>query len=472
MPPANITGHLHCGHALFLTLQDILARYHRSSGYNTLWLPGTDHAGLATHFKIMQSIQEMEYSEQLYEKAAAHLRQANESRICEQIKSMGASCDWSRYKFTLDENMLDAAYEAISIAHKRGMLLFNNDQWYLDMKSEAAELAAAIREGEIEIIPKSSQSQLLYTLDHIEPWCISRQIPWGYRMPIYINKKNAQFCIAKNAQGASELLNSLPEDIEQISDRFDTWFTSSLWPFATLGWPGMSEQMDYFYPADLLQTGEDILFSWCARMLMMSKLCTGKWAFKKIFLNAMITDAKGKKMSKSEGNGIEPGEIQSTKGTDALRWALACNAKAGGQMKITDEMIAASSKFCNKFWQAGRFFDFALSEAQISRKEKFSLDAFLAPKSRQKYRDILTDYRRLMQELKFIECTQLIHKHFWGEFCDQWIEEHKAVIKCAQEEAIIEGISIFQFFLSLAHPFIPFITQALWDRFDDLSNNL
>lgn len=458
MPPPNITGKLHLGHALFLTLQDTLTRYHRQLGDNTLWLPGTDHAGLATDAKIK------EYFEQLgitpnkedYLQKAHSWKDDFHSTITSQIKAMGASCDWSRERFTLDSKYLESSTSALSICHQQGMLYRENNQWYLDMRDLAAQLITDIKNNTIIIEPASEANTLLHFLENIEPWCISRQIWWGQQIPIYY--ADNKLCIANNAHEAAIKLQC--KDITQDNDTLDTWFLSSLWPFATLGWPQATADYDTYYPANIIETADDILFFWCARMLMMSKLCTGKYAFNKIYLHGIIRDEQGNKMSKSLGNGIDPLDIISQYGTDALRWTLATHNSAGKDASMGMQDFKASSQFMNKLWQAGRFI--------IGHAKRIGIEN-ATPHTYAILHEFENKYHHYLQNEQFLQCSRELQHLFKHEFCDKWIEEHKAALYNNDASTAQEGIAIYTHFLLLFHPFIPFITEKLYSSlYNDL----
>jgi valyl-tRNA synthetase len=241
------------------------------------------------------------------------------------------------------------------------------------------------------------------------------------------------------------------KNIEQCDDTLDTWFLSSLWPFATLGWPDKTPDYNKFYPAQLIETADDILFFWCARMLMMGKLCTKQYPFKDIYLHGIIRDSKGKKMSKGLGNGIDPLTIIDKYGTDALRWALASHTTAGQDMKLSEEQFNASKKFMNKIWQAGRFFHQHATRLEIEYEA--TQNSYLS-NFKETYNEHLNNYDFLQAS------TKLQHK-FKHEFCDIWIEKNKKAIFNNDIDKIKEGISIYLDFLKLFSPFIPFITYKL-----------
>jgi valyl-tRNA synthetase len=452
MPPPNITGQLHLGHALFLTLQDILTRYHRANGENTLWLPGTDHAGISIDEKMKQLFGQYHPSDEQYFKKAWLWKEKYHKRISTQIQSMGASCDWSYERFTLDENYQKSTTEALKICHKNNMLYRKDNNWYLDMSKLANDLLQDLDKGLIKIEPLSGLNTLKNFLKNIEPWCISRQIRWGQQMPIFTDNQNNIF-IASSEKEAMEIFGN--SELIQEKDTFDTWFNSSLWPFATLGWPEKTKEYETYYPASIIETADDIIFFWCARMLMMGKLCTGIYPFNKIYLHGIIRDEKGQKMSKSLGNGIDPLDITAQYGTDNLRWTLATQSTAGEDAKIGETNFKASSLFINKLWQASKFI--LMHKDKLNLQEKKELKDI----NYQALKDFYPKYHHYLKEEKFLQCARELQHLFWHNFCDIWIEENKKEIFNSNHEALKEGIAILEAFLILFHPFIPFITEKI-----------
>jgi valyl-tRNA synthetase len=448
MPPPNITGALHLGHALFLTIQDIATRHRIIRGDDALWIPGTDHAGLATHDKLCEdmSARGLNIDDPIaYEREAWAWKDKFHARITGQMRRMGASCDWTKERFTLDEDYAKTTSEAFARIATRSNLTRRDGQWYIDMSEPAAALLAALDSGEIAITPLSATGRLRHFLSNIQPWCLSRQIPWGQRMPL-------QYDDAGNWRIAE---TSLPSGWHQETSTFDTWFLSSLWPLALLGWPEETQELERFYPAAWMETGEDILFFWCARMLMMGWLLTGKWAFTSIYLHGLIRDSQGRKMAKQLGNGIDPLDLIDQKGTDALRWMLATHSQPGLDMRFNPARLSEESRFINKIWQASRFLssapllplcswpqtDFASSlEALTSRWD----DGLLA--------------------CKFAETARDIQRHFRDEFCGKWLEEHKASWREGVADIHAEGRAYMARYLILLHPFMPFLTSEIQER--------
>lgn len=300
MPPPNITGQLHLGHALFLTIQDIATRHRLQRGDDACWIPGTDHAGLATHEKLTAYLIQQgsdPTDSALYDQQAWAWKERFHARITTQMRAMGIACDWTRERFTLDTSYQDTMQHAFAQLATRAKLYRQDGQWYLDMREAARALLGALDQGEIRITPATATGRLRHFLEHIEPWCISRQIRWGWRLPLL-----------HDGQGSWQLDDHpdrpAPTGWIREQDTADTWLLSSLWPLALLGWPHDQEAMARYFPAAWMETGEDILFFWCARMLMTGWLLTGQWAFRDIWLQGLIRDKHGCKMSKSLDNAM------------------------------------------------------------------------------------------------------------------------------------------------------------------------
>lgn len=439
MPPPNITGQLHLGHALFLTLQDIKTRFHALQGRDTLWLPGTDHAGLATHAKIMETLQEQNQDPNdldLYWKTGWAWKDKFHDRITHQMRRMGIACDWSQERFTLDEAYQASTQEAFKRCWEQGWIYQENDQWYMDMTELAKPLKAALASGELSIHPQKSANRLLHFLNELEPWCLSRQIPWGMKMPI------------KHHEGQWLLDEGDQTPGEPCQDTLDTWFLSSLWPFASLGWPEKTPNFEQYYPGAWMETGEDILFFWCARMWMMGKFLTGAWPFTHIFLHGLIRDKNGEKMSKSLGNGIDPLDMIDQFGTDALRWHLAFRAEPALDMRFKPEALKQDASWLNKIWQAGRFL------------EQFGPP----PELGETPEDLHALWMALQEDLehdRYPAACRRLQQAFRDEFCSTWIEQHKETLRQGNEQARQEGWTRFHTLLTMLHPFLPFLTSEI-----------
>lgn len=459
MPPPNITGQLHMGHALFLTLQDAFIRAERQTGHDALWLPGTDHAGLATHDRIMKRLSEAgidQPDDKQYDEASRTWIADTGDKITTQIRATGASCDWSRERYTLDADYQKSTIHAFKRIWETSLIYRHENEWWMRTDEIASEIAQSIRDGEIEIIPKTEIGALLHFLDNIEQWRLSRQIPWGIRIPMWSNEDGAWAFAATQAE-AEGLLGA---GARQDNDRLDTWFSSSLWPFASLGWPEDTDDMRRFYPADLIETGADILFFWCARMLMMGKLLTGQLPFRRIYLHGLIRDSEGQKMSKSLGNGIDPLDIIGKHGADALRFGLLEYANAGADMNIEDRMFIDAQSLGNKLWQAARFLD-----GQATRLGCASWEGLPELGDEE---DILLGLRRdgerilsLLEDLRFREAASSWQAMIKDTYCSELIETMKGRLREGDGRALrilAEGMSKL---LRAGEPMMPFITHEI-----------
>ena len=443
MPPPNITGQLHLGHALFLTLQDIQTRFHQILGDETLWLPGTDHAGLATHEKIIESLKQEgcenpTSGENM--KRGWKWKGHHHSIITNQKRRMGASCDWSKERFTLDEDYQATTRFAFKKMWDAGLIYKEGNDWFADMTTLARELISDIEKGEIDINPLSSQNELLQMLHNIKPWCLSRQILWGMRIPLKQYNNTYVFDEGEQTQGTPE------------TDTLDTWFLSSLWPFATLNWPHSNDNLKKFYPSNWMETGDDILFFWCARMWMMGKFLTGSYPFKRLFLHGLIRDKHGRKMSKSLGNGISPLLLLDKIGADALRWHLAIRAEPAQDIKFSEQACLNDSKWLNKIWQAGRF----LSQFGHPHKQP--------PNTPYALEELTQKWMQALKNDEFPSCARLIQSSFREEFCGQWIETHKNTLREGNTLVLEQGWELYLHYLRLFHPFLPFLTTELHQR--------
>lgn len=464
MPPPNITGILHMGHALFATLQDISTRFQRMRGRATLWLPGTDHAGLATQAKLDQMMLDagLDPAGPKFDDFAAAYKANLKSTITGQLRSCGASCDWSRETFTLDDAYSKAVVEALSRAEATGMLYEKDGQWWLHMGGLAEELLNEMDAGELEIIPAGQAGTLRNFLENIEPWCISRQIRWGHRLPIwkyrgpdYPRQPLLDIEISATCPGD-------PDHWEQEFGCLDTWFSSALWPFATLGWPEDTEDMRRFYPAAMIETADDILFFWCARMLMMGLLLTDQMPFKTIFLHGLIRDKHGKKMSKSDGNGIDPLEIIDRYGCDSMRFALAEAATPGQDMRLWDEKFQAGKALRTKLWNAARY--------TLGHWDRMGTPEIAEPTSQ--HADDLDMLKRLhgaseritecLEGMAYHEAAHELRRFIFEDFCSWYIEATKSRLYDDNDQDALQMIMwTLDRTLRLAHPFMPFATERM-----------
>jgi len=658
IPPPNVTGSLHIGHALNNTLQDILVRWKRMEGYNTLWLPGTDHAGIATQNVVEREIAKegknrYDLGREKFLERVWQWKEKYGNNIINQLKRLGFSCDWSRLRFTLDEGLSRAVRRVFVQLYKEGLIyrenyvinwcprcqtaladievvsveenanlyyinypikdseevisvatvrpetmlgdtavavhpddkrykkyigktailplvgrelpiiadsyvdpefgtgavkitpahdlndfelgkrhslqminLLKNDgtmneqagkykglsvtecrekvvkelkekgylikiedyqhsighcyrcgtiiepylskQWFVKMKELALPAISAVEEGKIEFIPSRWTKVYFEWMINIKDWCISRQLWWGHRIPVWYCQDCLELNVEEDAPSFCKKCGSY--NLVQDPDVLDTWFSSALWPFSTLGWPEVTDDLKCFYPTSVLVTGFDIIFFWVARMIMMGLKFCGDVPFKKVYINPLIRDAEGKKMSKSKGNVIDPLTIVEEYGSDALRITLASLTIQGNYICLSEERIKGFRNFTNKIWNVSRFSMMNLKDFNIDKIEKDKLKMSLADKwiiSRlNRAIKKTSDY---LNEFKFGEAAKTIYEFSWNEFCDWYIEFIKP--RLYQEEDEI-GKQTAQYILwitlentlKLLHPFMPFITEEIWQK--------
>jgi len=657
IPPPNVTGQLHLGHALNNTMIDIMIRWKRMQGYPTLYLPGTDHAGLATQIRVEEELRKTEGlsrhdlgRERFVERVWEWRRQYG-NRINQQLQKLGVSTDWSRERFTMDEGLSRAVRAFFVRLYKKGLIYQGtrithwcpqdqtalsdievdykeqdshlwyfrypladgsgyidvattrpetmlgdtavavnpederyrhlvgkmlrhpatgrlipiiaddyvekdfgtgcvkvtpfhdpNDyemglrhnleaiqviglkgemteaagkyagmdryqcrkqivadaeaegwlvkvephrhavgccarcgtvveplisrQWYVKMKPLAEPAARAVAEGRIRIVPERFTKVYLHWLENIQDWCISRQIWWGHRIPVWYCDDCGGLTVEEEDPTCCSHCGS--QRIHQDEDALDTWFSSALWPFSTLGWPDQTPDLEYFYPTDVLITGYDILFFWVARMIFSALELTGKEPFHTVVLHGLIRDSQGRKMSKSLGNGVDPEEVIAKYGTDALRFTLVTGSTPGNDIRFSWNRVESSRNFANKLWNASRFVLMNLGdwkpEDGIGTTELNLTDRWI----RHRYSQTVREVNRFLEEFQYGEAARAIYDFIWSEFCDWYIELVKPRLynpadptrRAAQETLalVLEGI------VRLLHPFMPFITEAIWQR--------
>ena len=664
MPPPNVTGSLHMGHALNNTIQDILIRWKRMEGYEALWLPGTDHASISTEGKVVEKIKsegrsKEEVGREEFIKEAWAWTNIYGGTIKNQLKKLGVSCDWSRERFTLDEMLSNAVEEvfvrlydkgliyrgdriinwcpschtAISDAEvehedshgyiysirypikgskeyvtiattrpetilgdlaiavhpkderykdivgktailplvgreipiiaddyvetefgtgafkitpshdpndfevgerhklgqckildedgyinenggefegierfearkviveeleKNGFLVEIKDhenaighcercktiiepiiskQWFVKMEPLAKPALEAYYKGEINFIPERFGKVYVHWLENIRDWCISRQLWWGHRLPVYYCDDCNEVIVSREVVTSCTKCKS--ENIRQETDTLDTWFSSALWPFSTLGWPEKTEDLDYFFPTDVLVTGYDIIFFWVIRMIFSSLEQLGELPFKDVFLTGLIRDSQGRKMSKSLGNGIDPLELIEEFGADALRFMLITGNTPGNDMRFHVEKVEASRNFANKLWNATRFVLMNLDENMANYSVE-NIELFLEDKW------ILTRLNRLKSEVKANMdkyeiglAGQRLYEFIWEDYCDWYIEMVKIRLYGADQESKEVAqkvlVTVLKDVLKLLHPFMPFITEEIWQHLPEKTNPL
>ncbi len=661
IPPPNITGQLHMGHALDNTMQDILVRFKRMQGYNTLWQPGTDHASIATEVKIIEKLKEEgidkdELGREGFLKRAWEWKKEYGGRIIEQLKKLGSSCDWDRERFTMDEGCSKAVTEVFLRLHKKKMIykgsriinwcpicrtsisdaevvyeeqaghfwhikypvvgtdeflefattrpetmlgdtavavhpederyahlvgksvmlpfvnreipiiadsyvdrefgmgvvkitpahdpndfevgrrhnlpeinIMNDDatinenggkfcgmdryaarkqivkeldemgllvriedyshnvgthdrchttiepmikqQWFVKMDELIKPAIKAVKEKEIKLVPERYESTYFNWTDNIRDWCISRQLWWGHRIPAYYCDKCGEIVVAKEMPKVCPSCGC--EHFTQDPDTLDTWFSSALWPFSTLGWPDETEDLKYFYPTDVLVTGYDIIFFWVIRMIFSGYEQMGEKPFRTVLFHGLVRDSQGRKMSKSLGNGIDPLKIIEQYGADALRFTLITGNAPGNDMRFYMERVEASRNFANKVWNASRFIMMNLERADGSEASGDSLtdaDKWILSKVNTLVKDVTEN----MEKFELGIAAQKIYDFIWEEFCDWYIEMVKPRLYRDVDEtkgaAIWTLKTVLTTALKLLHPYMPFITEEIFCTLKELES--
>lgn len=649
LPPPNVTGSLHMGHALCFTLPDIIARWRRMQGYNVLWLPGTDHASIAVHNVIEQSLAEKSLTRENvgreeFLRIAWDWKEKYGGIITEQLKRLGASLDWTRERFTMDEGFTSAVRRVfvdlyhqgliyrdyylvnrcprcrtvlsdIEIEHKelKGALyyikypmldgkesvvvattrpetmlgdtavavhpederylslhgktallpLVNRQipvisderverefgtgavkvtpahdpvdyelgklhgleqvividgsgkmteaagaefkgldrlecrkkvvtklreqellvkiedyhhsvghcyrcqtaiepylswQWFLKMALLAKAAIRVVEEGEIEFIPSNWAKTYFEWMYKIHDWCISRQLWWGHRIPAWYCQDCDEIVVAMESPSECEKCGS--QNLVQEEDILDTWFSSALWPFVTMGWPEKTPDLSAFYPTDVMATGFDIIFFWVARMIMMGLKFAGNIPFRHVFINGLVRDMKRRKMSKSEKNIIDPLEMIDKYGTDALRFTLASLAIPGMDISLSEERMAGYRAFANKIWNAARFVLMNLGEEELAVHE----DELTLPDKwiRSRLVAVIREMGEALEKYRFHEAAEKIYHFIWHEFCDWYIEMAKPDLKERNRTTRAVLVQSLDMILRLLHPFMPFVTEEIW----------
>ncbi|MCT6800665.1 valine--tRNA ligase [Coprococcus catus] len=659
MPPPNITGQLHMGHALDNTMQDILIRYKRMQGYEALWQPGTDHASIATEVKIINKLKEEgiskeELGREGFLEKAWEWKEEYGGRIIKQLKKLGSSADWDRERFTMDEGCSKAVEEVFCKLHEKGYIykgsriinwcpvcktsisdaevehveqvghfwhikypvagepgrfieiattrpetllgdtavavhpederymnligknvilplvgreipvvgdlhadkekgtgavkitpahdpndfevgkrhnlpeinVMNDDgtinklggkyagldryearkqivadldaqgylcgiedithavgthdrckttvepmikpQWFVAMEEMAKPAINAIKTGELKFVPESYSKTYLHWLENIRDWCISRQLWWGHRIPAYYCDECGEIVVSKGMPSVCPKCGCT--HFTQDPDTLDTWFSSALWPFSTLGWPEKTEELDYFYPTDVLVTGYDIIFFWVIRMVFSGYEQTGKAPFHTVLIHGLVRDSQGRKMSKSLGNGIDPLEVIDKYGADALRLTLITGNAPGNDMRFYWERVESSRNFANKVWNASRFM---LMNFEQAAEKGISIDGVSLADLTQADKWILSKMNRLTKDVtENIDKYELgiavskIYDFIWEEFCDWYIEIVKPRLYNDEDKTKSAALwtlkTVLINALKLLHPYMPFITEEIF----------
>ena len=663
IPPPNITGQLHMGHALDNTLQDILIRFKRMQGYDTLWLPGTDHASIATEAKIVEAmrkegITKEQIGRDAFLERAWEWKKTYGGRIIEQLKKMGSSCDWERERFTLDEGCSKAVREFFNNLYEKGLIyrgerminwcphcktsisdaeveyedqaghfwhikypfadgsgyieiattrpetmlgdtavavhpdderykdvigkelvlpilhkkipviaddfvemdfgtgavkitpahdpndfeaglrhnlevitVFTEDahivddypkyagmdlatarkaivadleaegallsvedynhnvgtcyrcgtnieprvskQWFVKMKPLAEPAIKAVKEGETKFIPERFDKIYFHWLENIKDWCISRQLWWGHRIPAWYCDDCGEITVSRT--DATECKHCGSKHIRQDEDTLDTWFSSALWPFSTLGWPEKTADFEHYYPTNTLVTGYDIIPFWVMRMMFSGIDQTGQVPFNTVLIHGLVRDSKGRKMSKSLGNGVDPLEVIDSYGADALRFSLATGNSPGNDMRYIPERVEASRNFANKVWNAARFILMNLESDKVLPLDLDNLaieDKWILSK----YNTLVGEVTSNLESYELGMAVQKLYDFIWDVFCDWYIEITKARLtgddKAAADTARSVLNYVFTNTLALLHPFMPFITEEIWQNMPHIGEAL
>lgn len=657
IPPPNITGKLHMGHALDETLQDILIRYKRMQGFNTLWVPGTDHASIATEAKIVEKLKaegitKEDLGRDGFLKRAWEWKEEYGGTILNQLKKLGCSCDWSRERFTMDEGLSNAVTEVFIDLYNKGLIYkgkrminwcpycntsisdaeveyeeepthlwhvkypvkgeegkfvivattrpetmlgdtgiavhpdderykdlvgktvilpimnkeipiiaddfvekefgtgavkltpahdpndyqaalkhnleiipvfdeefkMNNlvpeykgmdmyearekiverlqkegylvkiedynhnvgkcyrchhtiephisEQWFVKMEPLAKPAIEAVRTGKVKFVPERFDKIYYNWMENIQDWCISRQLWWGHRIPAYYCQECGEVIVSKEEPHKCTKCGST--NLKQDEDTLDTWFSSALWPFSTLGWPEQTEDYKYFYPTSTLVTGYDIIFFWVARMIFSALEHTGQVPFDKVFIHGIVRDSLGRKMSKSLGNGIDPLEIIAKYGTDALRFSLVLGISPGNDIRYMPEKLESASNFANKLWNASKFVLSNMPE-NGSKLAEDKLPANLCYEDKwilSKLNKLVKEVTNNLENFELGIATQKVYDFIWNEFCDWYIEMVKSRLydeNCTTKFAAQYTLNkVLKDSLKLLHPVMPFVTEKIY----------
>ena len=657
MPPPNVTGILHMGHALNNTLQDIIIRYQRMKGRKALWVPGTDHAGIATQNVVERQLakegkRRQDLGREAFVERTWQVKEKHHGIIASQLRKMGCSCDWDRERFTMDEGLSKAVREAFVTLYERGLIykgqylvnycpkcgtaladdeveyenmpgklydvrypyadnpdecitvattrpetmfgdvavavnpdderykdivgkklilpltdreipviadsfvamdfgtgmvkitpahdpndwecgrrhnleainLLNadgtlnenvpekyrgldpvsarklvvedlkvqgylvketdhahdvghcyrchtvvepylSDQWFVSMKGMAEKALKALRDGDIAFHPRRWENTYIHWMENIRDWCISRQLWWGHRIPVWYCADCGEMIVSR--EDPSECPKCHSKNLRQDPDVLDTWFSSWLWPFSTLGWPEKSADLAAYFPTDTLVSAYDIIFFWISRMIMASEEFTGRAPFKDIVITGLVRDKQGRKMSKSLGNGIDPIEVIDMYGADAMKFTLCYLAAQGQDVQIDMDSFKMGSRFANKIWNAVRFLLMNMEGRElvgISRDSLSTMDRWIYTRFNESVKAI----DEAMAGYRFNEAAQTVYSFFWNDFCDWYVEATKQrLLKGSQEEqnlSISIMIDLLDKSMKMMHPFLSFITEEIYQK--------
>ena len=667
IPPPNVTGVLHMGHALDDTLQDILIRYNRMQGKKVLWQPGTDHAGIATQMVVernlaKEGITRHDLGREKFIEKVWEWRKQSGGTICRQLRRLGASCDWSRERFTMDEGLSRAVRKIFVSLYKDGLIFkakklvnwdpklgtavsdlevvqketvgkmyyykypiegadgeyihiattrpetmfgdtavavskenpklahligknciipiinrvipiigdehadpekgtgavkitpahdFNDfevgkrhnlpminvlnpdatlnentpyaglttmearaktiekltelglmdkiedhpmvipygdrsgvvieplmtDQWFVDAPKLAVDAIKAVEDGDMQFVPKSYEKTYFEWMRNIQPWCISRQLWWGHQMPIWYGPDGEIFCEENEDEAKAAAAKYYGKEVEltRETDVLDTWFSSGLWAFSTMGWPDETEFLKTFYPTSVLVTGFDIIFFWVARMMMMSMYMMKRVPFRKCYIHGLVRDEQGRKMSKSKGNTVDPMETIEKYGADALRFFMAAMETQGRDINLSDSRIQGYRNFATKLWNAARFCEmnecYSVKDFEV-KSVKLEISKWIMAKAKEASAEVTEN----LNNFRFSDAANAVYQFVWGTFCDWYIELIKPIFygENAAEIKEIRAVTAWTLdrILIMLHPFMPFITEELWDNLTARSGKL
>ena len=659
IPPPNVTGVLHMGHALDNTLQDILIRYNRMQGKKVLWQPGTDHAGIATQMVVERNLAKEgltrhDLGREKFIETVWEWKKQSGGTICKQLRRLGASCDWSRERFTMDEGLSRAVRKIFVSLYKDGLIYkakklvnwdpkletavsdlevvqketvgkmyyykyplednpnefihiattrpetmfgdtavavskdneklkhligkncilpivnrvipiiaddhadpekgtgavkitpahdFNDfevgkrhnlpminilnpdatlnentpyagmstqearaktieeleklglmekieehpmvipygdrsgvviepymtDQWFVDAPKLAVEARRAVHDKEMEFVPAVYEKTYFEWMNNIQPWCISRQLWWGHQMPIWYGPDETIFCEEneEEAQNVADKHYGKHVELRRETDVLDTWFSSGLWAFSTLGWPESTEYLKTFYPTSVLVTGFDIIFFWVARMMMMSMYMMKKVPFKKCYIHGLVRDEQGRKMSKSKGNTVDPMETIEKYGADALRFFMASSETQGRDINLSDSRIQGYRNFATKLWNAARFCEmnecYSVKDFDV-KNAKLEINKWIVAKAIETTKEVTDN----LNNYRFSDAANAVYQFVWGTFCDWYIELTKPIFYGENIDDIKETRAtaawVLDRILVILHPFMPFVTAELWNN--------
>ena len=677
IPPPNVTGSLHMGHALNNTLQDILVRFERMRGKDVLWQPGMDHAGIATQMVVERQLAERQephrrdLGREAFVERVWQWKDESGGMIFNQLKRLGASCDWARERFTLDDGLSEAVLEAFvqlydegliykgnylvnwcprcqsaisdlevdydeengrfytfryplkeggflevsttrpetilgdtavavhpedaryaavvgktalvpmldreipviadeyvdpafgtgalkvtpghdpndyEIGKRHGLAMINimnidgtlnanagryagldrfdarkklwadmrevglvvgdkehvhqvghcqrcgtivepllSEQWWVKMEPLARPALAAVANGDIQIVPQRFERIYNQWLENIRDWCISRQLWWGHRIPVWYGPDGAAFAGRSESEARDRAIAHYGRDVElrQDPDVLDTWFSSGLWPFSTLGWPEKTQDLATYYPTSVLETGYDIIFFWVARMIMLGLRFTGEVPFHTVYLHGLVRDEQGRKMSKSLGNALDPLDLIAEYGTDALRFTLLTGGTPGNDLKLATSRVEANRNFANKIWNAARFVVMKLEEGVEIDWSDPNSPAYALPETAalsladrwilSRYETVRSEVTRLVDAWQLGEAGRQLYEFLWNEYCDWYIEASKVRLgdgSPVEAQATRQVLAyVLERSLRLLHPFMPFVTEAIWQNLPGLAGD-